>query len=127
MISMIYSLLSILYYIFYRDPKYKKITAACNFFAAFASRTEAYEFDHVIGAICFSTEVKQVLPLCENWLKFKVKKQLFYQHLLKWYLYQSVLDSSNVEVFGETALYDALKEAAEELSKFGLKYPQCQK
>ena len=77
MISKIYSSLCILYYIFYRDPKYKKITAACNFFAAFASRTEAYEFDHVIGAICFNTEVKQALPLCENWLKFKVKKQLF--------------------------------------------------
>ena len=83
MISIIYSLLSILYYILYRDPKYKKITAACNFFAAFASRTEAYEFDHVIGAICFSTEIKQVLPLCENWLKFKVKEETVLSTFIK--------------------------------------------
>ena len=56
----------------YRDTKYRKITAGCNFFTSFADRTEAYHFDHVIGVMHFNAEVTQTLALCQSWTRFKV-------------------------------------------------------
>ena len=59
----------------YRDDKYRKITAGGNFFTSFADRTEAYNFDHVIGVMHFNTEVDQTLPLCQRWPTFKVSNK----------------------------------------------------
>ena len=91
---------------------------------AFANRTEAYEFDHVIGVICFNTEVKQILPLCESISQFKVWNTL----ILSYFCTKSILEEgTNIEPTGETALYDALKKASDTLSIFDLKYPLCKK
>ena len=74
--------------------------AAINFFMAFATRTEAYEFDHVIGVICFNTEVKQILPLCESISQFKVsiKNLLEYFNIFNLSLFLRAVITSNLLV-----------------------------
>uniref|UniRef100_A0A1X7UR59 U-box domain-containing protein n=1 Tax=Amphimedon queenslandica TaxID=400682 RepID=A0A1X7UR59_AMPQE len=90
------------------NDKYRRITAAVDFFTAFANRTQAYEFPHVLGAIYFNDTPKEVLSLSELQANF-----------------ETTINKANNEVRGQTALYDALKAAANTLSEFTSQFPSC--
>ena len=62
----------IIHYRYAPNDKYRRITAAIDFFTAFANRTQAYEQPHVLGAIYFNDTPKEVLSLSESIANFKV-------------------------------------------------------
>uniref|UniRef100_A0A1X7US96 Uncharacterized protein n=1 Tax=Amphimedon queenslandica TaxID=400682 RepID=A0A1X7US96_AMPQE len=90
------------------NDKYRRITAAVDFFTAFANRTQAYELPHVLGAIYFNDTPKEVLSLSKSQANF-----------------ESAIKEANNEVQGQTALYDALKAGANSLSEFTSQFPSC--
>jgi ubiquitin-protein ligase len=83
-----------------------RIGAVKQLFHAFANRSMAYNYSHVIGLTLFGSTVKVVSKVSELFESFK-------KHV------DDTLTS------GRTALYDALVNASEQLDEFGSKYPDC--
>lgn len=82
-----------------------KIGAAKACFNAFAERTMAYDFPHVI---CLISLEEIICDFTEIWDQFK-----------------RYIDKVNP--YGETPLYDTMKVAVEKLKEFGKVYPNCLK
>ena len=56
----------------YDDLKMKRIDAVKELFDSFASRTMAYDFQHVISLVSFSSDVKLIHTFTETLEIFKV-------------------------------------------------------
>ena len=66
------SLIQIIKYFRGAQKGYRRVSAARDFFVAFSNRTMAYELDHVIGIVCFSSSINETLEPCQKLEQFKV-------------------------------------------------------
>lgn len=62
----------------YTDIKMTKVAAVKQLFDAFANRTIAYDFPHLISLLTFGQEVKTIHTFTENLEKFKVCDWIFF-------------------------------------------------
>mmetsp|Transcript_21727 Transcript_21727/g.10164 ORF Transcript_21727/g.10164 Transcript_21727/m.10164 type:complete len:169 (+) Transcript_21727:1599-2105(+) len=85
-----------------------RIAAVKSFFSAFADRTSAYDFKHVIALVVFNKTVKCHCDFTETFSKFNSFVQ-------------------NVTAGGQTALYDAMQKGITMLNTFTQKYTHCLK
>ncbi|XP_062399794.1 uncharacterized protein LOC134089370 [Sardina pilchardus] len=90
----------------YSDTKMKKLDAVKQLFDAFANRSMAYDFPHLISLVTFGGEVQIVHGFTENLEKFKA-----HMHSL--------------QAAGHTPLYDALAQSVSELNNIQIKFPEC--
>eukprot|EP00118_Oscarella_pearsei_P023373 m.279389 g.279389 ORF g.279389 m.279389 type:complete len:667 (+) comp40623_c0_seq3:1198-3198(+) len=90
------------------DGSMSRISAVKQLFHAFANRSMAYNYPHVIGLTLFGSTVSVVSEVSELFESFK----------------------ENVDVVvasGRTKLYDAVVNAACQLEEFTKSYPNCRK
>ncbi|XP_041956466.1 uncharacterized protein LOC121715137 isoform X1 [Alosa sapidissima] len=90
----------------YSETKMRKLDAVKQLFYAFANRSMAYDFPHLISLVTFGTGVKIMHRFTENLEKFKEHVQ-------------------SLQADGCTPLYDALAKSASELSKIRATFPEC--
>ncbi|XP_041956477.1 uncharacterized protein LOC121715138 isoform X4 [Alosa sapidissima] len=90
----------------YSDTKMRKLDAVKQLFDAFANRSMAYDFPHLISLVTFGRGVKIMHRFTENLEKFKA-----HVHSLK--------------ASGPTPLYDALSQSVSELNNIKTKFPEC--
>lgn len=88
------------------DEKLKRLHAAQATFHAFINRTEAYDYDHLIGLTLFSSSVKNSVKMTQLFSPFR-------DHV------------DDADSRGATKLYDALGVAADELQLVRAKHPDC--
>jgi len=85
-----------------------RLGAVKQFFHAFANRSMAYRYPHVIGLTLFGNAAKRSCELTELFVNF-----------------QAHIDRAEPD--GSTALYDALDMATTELNALRGRYPDCSK
>ncbi|KAM4604629.1 uncharacterized protein ACJ7VT_016960 [Polymixia lowei] len=90
----------------YGSVEIKKIHAVKELFDNFATRTQAYDFHHVIGLTKFHFKVTPLHTFTETLEKFK-------DHV------------RSLQADGCTVLYDALQHGASELEKVKTRFPDC--
>nr|XP_006813299.1 PREDICTED: uncharacterized protein LOC102802880 [Saccoglossus kowalevskii] len=86
----------------------KRIDSIKQLFHAFANRSMAYNFAHIIGLTEFSSAVTVVDKCNESFEHFKNKVD-------------------NLYAYGRTLMYDAIVEGISQLNVIGKKYPNCKK
>ncbi|CAL8287126.1 unnamed protein product [Arctogadus glacialis] len=90
----------------YDDLKMRKIDAAKELFDSFASRTMAYDFQHLISLVSFSSDVKLIHTFTEN-------LEVFKEHL------------RDLKLRRNTVLYDALQHGVNEMEAVKKRFPEC--
>ncbi len=75
------------------------------FFSAFADKTLAFEYNHIVQLYCFSSKIKKMNEFSND-----------FENFIK------LVDSINPS--GSTALYDCMNEAIDSLINIKKKYPQ---
>ncbi|XP_031426697.2 uncharacterized protein LOC105895579 [Clupea harengus] len=88
------------------DINVSKLSAVKQLFDAFANRSMAYDFPHLISLVTFGEGVKIMHMFTENLEKFK-------EHV------------HSLQASGCTPLYDALARSVTELRKMNHKFPEC--
>jgi Mg-chelatase subunit ChlD len=91
---------------FFNEPDLKRIGAVKSFFEAFAYRTMAYNFEHVISLILFDDKIDSKVDFTESFHDFN-------------------LLVANAHPRGSTLLYDAMVVATQKLLAFKKRYPNC--
>ena len=91
---------------FFNEPDLKRIGAVKSFFEAFAFRTIAYNFEHVVSLFFFDNHVENQCDFTEAIYDFN--------RLI-----------SNAQPRGSTTMYDAAAQAIYSLQKFKGRYPDC--
>ncbi|XP_056442131.1 uncharacterized protein LOC130379374 isoform X2 [Gadus chalcogrammus] len=90
----------------YDDLKMRKIDAAKELFDSFASRTMAYDFQHLISLVSFSSDVKLIHTFTET-------LEVFKEHL------------RDLKLRRKTVLYDALQHGVNEMEAVKKRFPEC--
>lgn len=89
---------------FFNEPDLIRIGAVKSFFEAFAYRTMAYNFEHVISLILFDNVAEMKVDFTESFQDFN-------------------LLVANAKPRGSTLLFDAISSASDNLIKLKNKYP----
>jgi|JI61114C2RNA_FD_contig_41_3386942_length_1335_multi_2_in_0_out_0_2 hypothetical protein len=91
---------------FFNEPDLKRIGAVKSFFEAFAYRTIAYNFEHVVSLFFFDYLVENQCGFTEA-------------------IYDFNRLVSRAKPRGSTLMYDAVVKATNSLKELQLKYPNC--
>jgi ubiquitin-conjugating enzyme E2 D/E len=90
---------------FFDDKEISRMGAVNAFFSAFADKTMAFEFNHLVQLYYFSNEIIKMCNFTSNFQEFI-----------------NLVDSANAN--GCTKLYDCMDEAITSLLDIKKKYPQ---
>lgn len=91
---------------FFNEPDLKRIGAVKSFFEAFAYRTIAYNFEHVVSLFFFDHTVENQCGFTEA-------------------IYDFNRLVSKAKPRGSTLMYDAIVKAVSSLKELKAKYPDC--
>lgn len=91
---------------FFNEKDLNRIGAVKSFFEAFAYRTIAYNFEHVVSLILFDNQIEIQCDFTEA-------------------IYDFNRFVANAKPRGSTRLYDTVVTAVHQLKKFKQRYPEC--